>query len=266
MKKIKSLIDELKKYKAVFEDKEKYNFDINVTIGNQINFNKGKVKDSIREEARKIITIYEDFINLVGLNNFDISSKLNELKEIKISIEKVLNDYINALEESYNNFKPIGDENTSKRFVNIYKTINLDLFDKFKSIYNLFNDLFENIKYFVDSLRNNKKAYEEYGEDCPKEESNMSQKELEEYMSKVYKTIRNIEELIISVEDTLIEIEKTKKEWSKNKKQFSNIMNKIIPLLPNIDMDRIRETNDNIINIMDKFNSFSIKEKRSKQS
>ena len=268
MEKIKSLIDELKNFKNDFENKEKYNFKIDDKINSQVNFNKRPVKDSLKDEVKKIISIYEEFINLAN-NNYNFSSKLDELSKIKISIENALNDYIKVLDENYKNFKPIDDENTNKRFLNLYKRINLDLVDKFKSIYNLFNALFTNIKNFVNGLRKNKKKYEEYGEDCPDDESNFSPKKIEEYMSKVYKTIRNIEELVILVEDTLIEIKKTKKEWNENKNQFKNRMDKINPLLsnsPNIDMDRIREVNDNIINIMDKFNSFSIKEKRSKQS
>lgn len=263
MEKIQSLTDELKKFKNDFENKEKYNFKIEVTINSQVNFNKRPVKDSIREEVKKIITIYEDFINLAN-NNYNFSSKLDELSTIKISIENALNDYIKVLDENYKNIKSIDDENTKKRFLNLYKRINLDLVDKFKSIYNLFNALFTNIKNFVDGLRKNKKKYEEYGEDCPDDKSNFSQKKLDEYMSKVYKTFRNIEELLILVEDTLIEIKKTKKEWIENNNQFNNRMNKINPLLsnsPNIDMNSINEINDNIINIMDNFNSFNIKEK-----
>jgi len=268
MEKIKSLIDELKNFKNDFENKEKYNFKIDDKINSQVNFNKRPVKDSLKDEVKKIISIYEEFINLAN-NNYNFSSKLDELSKIKISIENALNDYIKVLDENYKNFKPIDDENTNKRFLNLYKRINLDLVDKFKSIYNLFNALFTNIKNFVNGLRKNKKKYEEYGEDCPDDESNFSPKKIEEYMSKVYKTIRNIEELVILVEDTLIEIKKTKKEWNENKNQFKNRMDKINPLLsnsPNIDMDRIREVNDNIINIMDKFNSFSIKEKEANKA
>jgi len=260
MEKIESLINELKNFKKDFENEEKYQ----VNCNKGVKVEKGLVKESIREEVNKINIIYEDFINLIEPNNYDISSKLKELAEIKKTIEKALNDYINTLEENSKNFKPINDKNTYKICLNIYKTINLDLFDKFKSIYNLFNALFKNIKNFDNGLKNNKKTYEKYIEDCPKEESNFSPKKIEEYMNKVYKTIRNIEELVISVEDTLIEIKKTKKKWIENNNQFENRMKKINPLLgnsPNIDMDRIREANDNIINIMDKFNSFSIKEK-----
>jgi len=86
-------------------------------------------------------------------------------------------------------------------------------------------------------------------------------------MSKLYKTFRNVEEKKILVKNTLREIKNTEKEWRENNIILYKIKDKINPLLnnfPNIDINKIIEINDSIINIIDRFNIFEIKEKKSK--
>ena len=59
MEKIKGLIDELKNLKKDFEDKKKYNLNIEDRISLQVNFTaKGKIPESLKIEIKKLIRAF----------------------------------------------------------------------------------------------------------------------------------------------------------------------------------------------------------------
>ena len=268
MEKIQDLINELVNLKNDFEDQKKYDFtfDEKTKITNrQINFKtEGGIPEPFIDEIKKLNKVYECFINLSN-GQYNFSTKMEELQKVKKDIQTVLNDYIQVLKDNKTNFKESEDANLNKKFLNLYKRINIDLFEQFKSLSSLFNELLKNIKIFAKDIKSNKETYENYGSECPKG-NNISPNVKDEFMKKLYKTVRNIEEKIAFVEDTLREIKNAKNEWVGNKNQFNKKIEKINAIInnfPNINIVKIIEINDNIINKMDEFTNFEIKIEKS---
>ena len=266
MDKIQNLIDELEKLKNGIQNEKKYNYEFEEITNTQINFqSSGEITEPFKEDVKKLNKIFEGFINL-SKGQYNISSKMEKLKEIKTNIENLLNGYLNVLNENKTNFNNSKDENINKKFMNLYKRLNIDLIDEFQSFSTLFNELYDNITNFANGLKKNRKDYEKSGKDMPKGD-NISPKKIEEFKNRIYKTFRNVEVLIAFVEDTLTEIENTKEEWRENKNQFNKRIEKInssfINNFQNINIDRIREINDTIINYMNKFDAFKFQKKQS---
>ena len=265
MDKIQNLIDELEKLKKSFQNEKKYNYEFEEITNTQINFqSSGEITEPFKEDVKKLNKIFEGFINL-SKYQYNISSKMEKLKEIKTNIENLLNGYLNVLNENKTNFNNSEDEKKNKKFMNLYKRLNIDLIDEFQSFSTLFNELYDNITNFANGLKKNRKDYEKSGKDMPKGD-NISPKKIEEFKNRIYKTFRNVEVLIAFVEDTLTEIENTKEEWRENKTQFNKRIDKINDLInnfQNINIDRIREINDTIINYMNKFDAFKFQKEQS---
>ena len=265
MDKIQNLIDELEKLKKSFQNEKKYNYEFEEITNTQINFqSSGEITEPFKEDVKKLNKIFEGFINL-SKYQYNISSKMEKLKEIKTNIENLLNGYLNVLNENKTNFNNNEDEKINKKFMNLYKRLNIDLIDEFQSFSTLFNELYDNITNFANGLKKNRKDYEKSGKDMPKGD-NISPKKIEEFKNRIYKTFRNLEVLIAFVEDTLTEIENTKEEWRENKTQFNKRIDKINDLInnfQNINIDRIREINDTIINYMNKFDAFKFQKEQS---
>jgi hypothetical protein len=260
MDKIQNLIDELEKLKKSFQNEKKYNYEFEEITNTQINFqSSGEISKPFKEDVKKLNKIFEGFINL-SKGQYNISSKMEKLKEIKTNIENLLNGYLTVLNENKTNFNNSVDEKKNKKFMNLYKRLNIDLIDEFQSFSTLFNELYDNITNFANGLKKNKEAYEKLGKVIPKGD-NIPENKVDDFKNKVYKAYRNIEELIFFVEDTLREIENTKKEWNEINDQINKRVDKINPLLinfQNINIDGIREINDRINNILDKFDAFKI--------
>ena len=129
--------------------------------------------------------------------------------------------------------------------------MNLNLFQIYSK------ELYTNIINFANGLKKNKEIYENSGKELPKGDD---QNENDKFKNKIYKTFRNVEELIEFVEDTVREIKKTKKEWIDNENQFERTIDKIVKDFPNanININEIRGINEKIVNLMDKFNDFEI--------
>ena len=265
MEKIQSLINELVNLTKDFEDQKKYDFKFEEVTNKQINFNtKGEIPKLFRNDIKKLNNIYEAYINLTN-GQYNLSIKMEELKKVKKDIQTVLNDYIQVLEDNKNNFRENEDAKLNKKFLNFYKRINIDLVDQFKSLSSLFNELYKNIIIFAEELRKNKETYESYGQKCPMG-NNILPSTKDEFMNKLYKPLRNIEEKIVFIEDTLRKIKNTKNEWSENNIQFNKRIDKINALInkfPNINIVKIKEINDNIINSLGKFTPFEIKIEKS---
>ena len=265
MDKIQNLIDELEKLKNGIQNEKKYNYEFEEITNTQINFqSSGEITEPFKEDVKKLNKIFEGFINL-SKGQYNISSKMEKLKEIKTNIENLLNGYLNVLNENKTNFNNSEDEKKNKKFMNLYKRLNIDLIDEFQSFSTLFNELYDNITNFANGLKKNRKDYEKSGKDMPKGD-NISPKKIEEFKNRIYKTFRNVEVLIAFVEDTLTEIENTKEEWRENKTQFNKRIDKINDLInnfQNINIDRIREINDTIINYMNKFDAFKFQKEQS---
>ena len=265
MDKIQNLIDELEKLKNGIQNEKKYNYEFEEITNTQINFqSSGEITEPFKEDVKKLNKIFEGFINL-SKYQYNISSKMEKLKEIKTNIENLLNGYLNVLNENKTNFNNSEDEKKNKKFMNLYKRLNIDLIDEFQSFSTLFNELYDNITNFANGLKKNRKDYEKSGKDMPKGD-NISPKKIEEFKNRIYKTFRNVEVLIAFVEDTLTEIENTKEEWRENKTQFNKRIDKINDLInnfQNINIDRIREINDTIINYMNKFDAFKFQKEQS---
>lgn len=260
MEKIKSLIDDVKNLIKDFKDEKKYKFTFDKIVNRQVNFiTSFRLSESIAYVVKKLNRSFEGFINSNELK-YKFSSKMYELKTIKIEIEKFLEEYLQVLENNKLNFRENEDANKNKKFLNFYKRLNTDIVDKFISISVLFKDLVDNLKNYGNGLKKNKEIYESLGKDCPKGEE-PSQKKIDEFVNKLYKTYRNVEILEISVEDTLREINNTCNEWKENDYQFNNRIKKINLLkndFPNINIDNLQEINDKIIKIMNKFDKFKI--------
>ena len=265
MEKIQSLINELENLKNDFENQKKYDSKFEEITNKQINFlTKNGIPDPLKDDIKNLNNIYENYINF-SYSQYNFSSKLEELKKVKKDIQTVLNDYIQVLKDNKTNFREIEDANLNKKFLNFYKRINIDLVDQFKSLSSLFNELFKNIIIFANELKKNKETYESYGEKCPKE-NNILPSTKDEFMNKLYKPLRNIEERIAFIEDTLREIESTKNEWMENNRQFSRRIDKkngLINDFPNINIEKIKQINVNLINRMGKFITFKFKVEKS---
>jgi len=257
MEKIQSLKNELEQLKKGLENEKTYNFKFEGMKNDQVNFQtKRAIPVSLIEYVKKFNNIFEAFINLTR-GSYDFTSKMKNLEEIKNDIKNDLDDYLQVLNNNETKFQRIEDENINKKFMNYYKRLNIDLVDKFKSISDLFKELYTNIMNFANGLKKNKETYENYGKEVPKgDDQNINDK----FKNKIYKAFRNIEELIEFVEDTVREIKKTKKEWIDNKNQFERRIDKIVRDFPNanINVNEIRGINEKIVNLMDKFNDFGI--------
>jgi len=257
MEKIQSLKKELEQLKKGLDDEKKYNFEFKEIQNRQVNFqSKGVIPAPFVEFVKKFNNIFEAFINLTK-ESYDFTLKMKELKEIKTNIINILNDYLQVLKDNETNFQKIEDENINKKFMNCYKRLNIDLVDKFKSLSDLFKELYTNIINFADGLKKKKETYENYGKEVPKGDD---QNKNDKFKSIIYKTFRNVEELIEFIGDTLREIKKTKKEWIDNKNQFERRIDKIVKDFPNanINVNEIRGINEKIVNLMDKFKNFEI--------
>ena len=178
MDKIQNLIDELEKLKKSFQNEKKYNYEFEEITNTQINFqSSGEITEPFKEDVKKLNKIFEGFINL-SKYQYNISSKMEKLKEIKTNIENLLNGYLNVLNENKTNFNNSEDEKKNKKFMNLYKRLNIDLIDEFQSISTLFNELYDNITNFANGLKKNRKDYEKSGKDMPKGDNISLQKKL----------------------------------------------------------------------------------------
>ena len=257
MEKIQILKNELEQLQKGLEDEKKYTFKFEEIQNRQVNFqSKGLVPVPFIEDVRKFNDIFEAFINLTK-GRYDFTSKMKKFEEIKNDIVNDLKDYLQVLNNNETNFQKSEDENINKKFMNSYKRLNIDLVDKFKSLSDLFKELYINIMNFANGLKKNKETYESYGKEVPK---GGDQNKNDKFKNKIYKTFRNVEELIEFVEDTVREIKKTKKKWRENINQFERRIDKIVRDFPNanINVNEIRGINEKIVNLMDKFNDFEI--------
>ena len=257
MEKIQSLKNELEQLKKDLENEKKYNFEFKEIQYRQVNYqSKGRIPMPFLEYIKKFNNIFEALINLTK-GRYDFTSKMKKLEEIKNDIKNDLDVYLQVLNNNETNFQNSEDENINKKFMNYYKRLNIDLVDKFKSISDLFKELYTNIINFANGLKKNKEIYENSGKELPKGDD---QNENDKFKNKIYKTFRNVEELIEFVEDTVREIKKTKKEWIDNENQFERTIDKIVKDFPNanININEIRGINEKIVNLMDKFNDFEI--------